>query len=101
MTDITPDTALYALQGPASINILSSAGMPEAVNARRFHIASGNIGDCTVLAARTGYTGEDGFEIKCSREDAGCVWTALIAAGKEFGLAPCGLAARDVLRIPY
>src|SRR5207253_7270959 len=52
-----------------------------------------------VLVARTGYTGEDGFEMFCRPEDAEPLWTGLTAAGAEQGLVPAGLAARDTLRL--
>ena len=51
-----------------------------------------------VLVSRTGYTGEDGFEIYCQSEDAVHLWTALLDAGQPKGLIPCGLGARDTLR---
>ena len=52
----------------------------------------------TALVSRTGYTGEDGFEIYCRAEDTISLWKELLAAGKEEGLLPCGLGARDTLR---
>ncbi len=52
-----------------------------------------------VLVSRTGYTGEDGFEIYCSNESAPIIWDSLLGAGKHFGIVPCGLGARDSLRL--
>jgi len=99
LVDCTDDTALFALQGPESAAILARAGMPEVAEVRRFHLADGRIAGVHITAARTGYTGEDGFEITCRSRDAELVWTTLLSAGEPEGLVPCGLAARDVLRI--
>jgi aminomethyltransferase len=96
--DCTPNTALVALQGPNASRILTAAGMPNAHDLRRFHLACGKIAGSDLTASRTGYTGEDGFEIACTAEAAAPVWNALMSAGEPFGIAPCGLAARDVLR---
>lgn len=98
MTDNTDDTALIAIQGPKAIEILVAAGMTEAAETPRFHITYGKIAGNDVLGSRTGYTGEDGFEIACAKEDAETIWNALMAAGEPMGLQPCGLASRDVLR---
>ena len=51
------------------------------------------------LVSRTGYTGEDGFELYCANADAPALWNALLEAGKDDGLIPCGLGARDTLRL--
>jgi aminomethyltransferase len=56
------------------------------------------IGNARTLVSRTGYTGEDGFEIYCKAEDAIGLWKAILEAGKEEGILPCGLGARDTLR---
>ncbi|MCL5103809.1 MAG: glycine cleavage system aminomethyltransferase GcvT [Armatimonadetes bacterium] len=99
LEDCTLDTAMFALQGPRAEAIMVAAGMPNTPNLSRFHFAWGDIADNKVLVLRTGYTGEDGFEIVCRSESAEAVWNALIAAGGNHGLTLCGLAARDVLRI--
>lgn len=57
------------------------------------------MGGQEVLLARTGYTGEDGFEIFLPDEKAGALWRALLEGGSDFGLTPCGLACRDSLRL--
>ena len=99
LEDCAPDTAMFAVQGPRAEAVMIAAGMRDAPGTARFHFARGEIAGMRVLALRTGYTGEDGFEIVCRSESAEAVWTALVAAGSDHGLAPCGLAARDVLRI--
>ncbi|RMF73309.1 MAG: glycine cleavage system aminomethyltransferase GcvT [Acidobacteria bacterium] len=100
LVDESRETALVALQGPRSREILASvvAGFdPRAV--RRFRFADGTIAGRPVRAARTGYTGEIGFEIFSAAADAEVVWDALLAAGAEHGAVPAGLAARDTLRL--
>ena len=99
VADRTADYALIALQGPHAERILAPltdadlaavkyyAGYPAAVAGRQ------------VLLARTGYTGEDGFELFTQPQDAEAVWAALTAAGAAGGLVPAGLAARDTLRL--
>jgi len=99
MTDTTAQTSMLALQGPNSVRILAAAGMAEASEIGRFRLGAGRISHIEVMASRTGYTGEDGFEIMCDNSAAGDVWKALMSAGANYGLTRCGLAARDVLRI--
>lgn len=98
MIDRTPETALLALQGPYTFEILTKAGLPEVADVSRFHYLHGQLFDFDIIATKTGYTGEDGFEIACRKEDAEALWNMLLEAGKEYGLMPCGLASRDVLR---
>ena len=98
--DVSDTTALIALQGPAATSILrkvSDSDAPEELQPFRF-IEKGSVGGASALISRTGYTGEDGFELYVSAADAPAVWRDLIAAGEEFGLLPCGLGARDTLR---
>ncbi|MBI2842497.1 MAG: glycine cleavage system aminomethyltransferase GcvT [Armatimonadetes bacterium] len=99
LVDETLVTSLFAIQGPRSAGILAAAGLAEAADVPRFHFVLGQIAGNEVLASRTGYTGEDGFEIACRNDSAEQVWAALLDAGQEYGLAMCGLAARDILRI--
>lgn len=97
--DRTESTCMLALQGPVSAELLAKAGMPEAGGMGRFRWASGSLAGREVTVSRTGYTGEDGFEITCANLGAEAVWSGLGRVGESFGLIPCGLAARDVLRI--
>jgi len=90
--------AQIALQGPAAIAIMQNCTeRPEAI--RRFMLMPRQVAGVTVLAARTGYTGEDGFELFIPTAAAIPIWEALIAAGAGLGLKPCGLGARDTLRL--
>jgi aminomethyltransferase len=99
--DISDDTALLALQGPRALGILASAGssLDVANGLPSFRLAPAQVGgiDCTL--ARTGYTGEDGVELFCATSDAIALWRRLLEAGREVGLQPVGLGARDTLRL--
>jgi len=98
LTDISADTCMLALQGPKAETILQrvtdvALDQMEARTAREISVAG-----VQTLIGRTGYTGEDGFELYSSATQATTLWDALVAAGREDGLLPCGLAARDSLR---
>jgi aminomethyltransferase len=99
VTDATDDYALIAVQGPAAAGILG--GLTEIdLGAMKYYAgASGSVAGFPVWVARTGYTGEDGFEVFGRPADAVAIWDALVAAGAPAGLVPAGLAARDTLRL--
>lgn len=97
--NLTQESVLFALQGPASAELLTRAGLGDAAKLRRFHFTHSEIIGYGVFISRTGYTGEDGFEIACRSEHAEDLWKWLLVAGEEHGIMPCGLASRDVLRI--
>jgi aminomethyltransferase len=99
MADRTDDYALIAIQGPRSAAILS--GLTDAdLDAVRYYASyPATVARASALLARTGYTGEDGFEIFVGPDDAVGVWQALTDAGRDAGLVPAGLAARDSLRL--
>ncbi|MGD0068946.1 MAG: glycine cleavage system aminomethyltransferase GcvT [Streptosporangiaceae bacterium] len=112
VTDVTSDYALIAVQGPAAAGILAPlAALAEGeVAAMKYYAGTfGEVAGAKAWVARTGYTGEDGFEIYCRPQDAEHVWTALASggdgagveagAGRGAGLVPAGLAARDTLRL--
>ncbi len=97
-----PDRALLALQGPRAGEVLSALDAPGAAPAlalRPFRVAPVVLAGRPVLISRTGYTGEDGFELACDAGDAASLWEGLLTAGGPLGLLPCGLAARDSLRL--
>jgi aminomethyltransferase len=91
--DETATCALIAVQGPTAAGIVASLGLPTDI--RYYGIAEATYGDIPVLVARTGYTGEDGFELYLDASAAPALWNDLVAAGA----VPCGLAARDTLRL--
>jgi len=97
--DESSDWAQIALQGPLAAHIFTVASDNDAEGIARLSIAAARFGDVGVMAARTGYTGEDGFEIFVPAEDAVSVWDKLMAAGSPRGLVPVGLGARDTLRL--
>ncbi len=100
VTDATADYALIAVQGPEAAGILAplAAGL-DLSGVRYYAGAFGEVAGREAWVARTGYTGEDGFEVFCRPEDAAHVWDALAAGGAAAGLVPAGLAARDTLRL--
>ncbi len=97
--DVSDDWALLALQGPRAAEVLRiAAGEMGALG--RFALLDGvRVAGVRCMVARTGYTGEDGFELFCPWAEAPKVWEALLNAGREAGVAPCGLGARDTLRL--
>ena len=99
LDDRSRDTALVAVQGPRSAEILTSLTDVALADLRYYAIAEGSVVGIPALVARTGYTGEDGFEVFVEWERAGEVWDALMSAGAPVGIAPVGLGARDTLRL--
>lgn len=98
--DISDELAQIALQGPASQAIMLSLGAPEDLPEKYYYFTEkAAVGGVPCLISRTGYTGEDGFEFYCRPEDAPKLWHKLLEAGRDFGLIPCGLGARDTLRL--
>ena len=88
MTDVSDDWGMLALQGPRAGELLG-------LELERFSFARGEILGVECLASRTGYTGELGFELLCHSDDVGRLWDNVL----ELGVEPCGMAARDSLRI--
>lgn len=97
MEDSSDRTALIALQGPLAESLLQPLCSGPLAELRRFGFAVGEVAGIPCLISRTGYTGEDGFEL-FTQGDAPALWNALLAAG-DGAAKPCGLGARDVLRI--
>ncbi|WP_285136979.1 glycine cleavage system aminomethyltransferase GcvT [Microbacterium sp. lyk4-40-TSB-66] len=102
--DVTDHFALIALQGPEARGILSSTPGVEisgtALDELGYYAwTDGTFEGAPLFVARTGYTGEDGYELLIPTTHAGALWDAALAAGSEMGLVPCGLAARDTLRL--
>ena len=99
-TDISEETGLLALQGPASkeiaAKILEAGELPTQYYSFREHVVICGV-EC--IASRTGYTGEYGYEIFCPADKAPVLWEAILEAGKDAGILPCGLGARDTLRL--
>ncbi|MDR9853206.1 glycine cleavage system aminomethyltransferase GcvT [Paenibacillus sp. VCA1] len=99
MTDRSDETALLALQGPKAEEILAPLVDCDLTKLGAFHFLQNvSLFGASVLISRTGYTGEDGFEIYLPAQDAAAVWSGLLERGETFGLLPAGLGARDTLR---
>jgi aminomethyltransferase len=99
VTDLTDDYALIALQGPSAAHILAPITDADLTAVKYYASYPATVAGCRLLLARTGYTGEDGFELFARPQDARPLWEALTAAGAADGLIPAGLAARDTLRL--
>ena len=97
--DVTADYALIALQGPLAVQILTPLTGLDLDSIKYYAGADGEVAGRTAWVARTGYTGEDGFEVYCAPQDAPHVWDTLLGQGAPAGLVPAGLAARDTLRL--
>jgi aminomethyltransferase len=92
-------TSQVALQGPLAETILQPLTRIDLAGMKSFHWAKGRVADKDCLVSRTGYTGEDGFEIYTVDPEPGVIWTTLVETGKPLGLLPVGLGARDTLRL--
>jgi aminomethyltransferase len=99
VTDRTDDYALIAIQGPRAAAILANLTSTDLTAVKYYASYPAQVAGRDVLLARTGYTGEDGFEIFAAPDDAEHLWTELSAAGATDGLVPAGLSARDTLRL--
>ena len=99
VNDVSDATALLALQGPRSAEILAGVTEADLGKLLSFRLVSTTVAGAPGVVSRTGYTGEDGFEIFVAAEDAERVWNTLLDAGRERGLLPVGLGARDSLRL--
>jgi aminomethyltransferase len=97
--NVSDETALLALQGPAAEAILSKLTDAPLAGLKPFtFVAKTTVAGKQALVSRTGYTGEDGFEVYSAAADAEALWTAIMEAGEPLGLLPAGLGARDTLR---
>jgi aminomethyltransferase len=99
MDDASSQTSLVAIQGPLARDILAPLTDVALDAMRPYSIAEGRVGGIGAWVARTGYTGEDGFELFVERDAGPAIWESLSAAGAHAGLVPCGLGARDTLRL--
>jgi len=97
--DVSDATALIAVQGPAAQAILSGIATIPLNSIPHFRANSAEIAGVQCLAARTGYTGEDGFELFVAADHAERLFAAILDAGAAAGVTPCGLGARDTLRL--
>src|SRR6058998_1909641 len=96
LRDISDETALLAVQGPKAEALLGQLTSLSVAMIPYYHFAQGKVAGVQCFVSRTGYTGEDGFELYCRAADAETLWHALVGAGRA---APVGLGARDTLRL--
>ena len=91
--------AQLAVQGPLALATLQQLTATNLAAIEYYHFTDGEVSGVWARIARTGYTGEDGFEIYIAPEEAPRIWIELLAAGAGFGIKPCGLGARNTLRL--
>ena len=97
--DVSDECGMIAIQGPRAVTIVSGLTPDDLASLSAFQWLRGSVAGIPALIARTGYTGEDGFEFYVPQERTGELWDAVIAAGQPTGLVPVGLGARDTLRL--
>jgi aminomethyltransferase len=97
--DRSDRTALIAPQGPNAAELLAELTDLDLSGLGYYRALRGSVAGVDCLVARTGYTGEDGFELLCDARRATVLWEALLASGQAHGIRPCGLGSRDTLRL--
>lgn len=100
MVNISDDTSLLAVQGPKAMEVLQKLTQTDLASIPYYNFTKGTVAGCpNVLISNTGYTGAGGFELYIENKHAETIWNAVFEAGKEYGIKPCGLGARDTLRL--
>jgi len=102
LKNVSSDYCQLALQGPDAVAILQQLTDLPLTEIKYYHFTSGKVDDVSCIVSRTGYTGEDGFEIYAAADKAEQLWNKLLDAGKagtDTGVLPCGLSARNTLRL--
>jgi aminomethyltransferase len=99
LEDRSDSIALIAPQGPRAVELLRRLSDVDLESLANYHATPGTVAGVACLVARTGYTGEDGFELFCDASDARAVWGSLLDAGADLAVQACGLGARDTLRL--
>ena len=99
VSDVSPNYCQLAVQGPRAAALLQSLTTIPLDQIKYYWFRSGVVADAPCLVTRTGYTGEDGFELYCDPSAAGALWDRILTAGEPYGILPCGLAARNTLRL--
>jgi glycine cleavage system T protein (aminomethyltransferase) len=97
--DASARYALLAVQGPRALDVLQPLTGVDLGSIKYYWFAHGEVANVRVTISRTGYSGEDGFELFAPPQSADRLWQAIIEAGQPAGLLPCGLGARDTLRL--
>lgn len=99
VVDVSEETSLIAVQGPKAVAMVDALAGGTLAKLPSFTFVDAMVAGVACLAARTGYTGEDGFELACANADAPKLWMALYEAAQPLGGLPIGLGARDSLRL--
>jgi aminomethyltransferase len=99
LTNRSDETALIAIQGPKAEAVMGQLVNFDLAKLDYYSAAEGNVGSQKIVFGRTGYTGEDGFEVYVPNELAADCWDAAVEVGAEHGAVPIGLGARDTLRL--
>jgi len=99
LKDETEATCMIAVQGPRSCDLLRSLTSAPVLGLRYYTFTDATVAGIPCVVSRTGYTGEDGFELICPNSQGVELWETLMRAGADMGIAACGLGARDTLRL--
>ena len=101
VTDRSDDYVQIAVQGPKAPELVARLTDVDLAAIETYWFTEGAVIDRPAIVARTGYTGEDGFELYCANEHGPAIWSALLERGADLGVKPAGLGARDSLRLEY
>lgn len=102
LANVSSDYCQLALQGPDAVRILQKLTEQPLADIKYYHFTKGKVDNVAAIISRTGYTGEDGFEVYAAAEKADQLWKRILEAGEfgsETGVLPCGLGARNTLRL--
>jgi aminomethyltransferase len=99
LRDLSPTLGMIAIQGPRAVEIVKQISSDAVEDIGPFSWRSIMVAGVNAYVARTGYTGEDGYEFYAPQDNIGVIWDALMSAGEHYGIAPVGLGARDTLRL--
>ena len=99
LTNASADYCQIAIQGPKALGILQKLTETELASIKYYHFTTGKVDGVEAIISRTGYTGEDGFEIYADAGYAEQLWNKILETGSDQGILPCGLAARNTLRL--
>jgi len=102
LTNVSADYCQIAIQGPNAVEILQRLTDTDLQTIKYYHFTTGRVDDVESIISRTGYTGEDGFEVYAAADKAAQLWNKMLEIGRfgaQDGILPCGLAARNTLRL--
>ncbi len=99
ITNASDDYSLLAVQGPNAINTLQKLTSVNLTDVPYYHFVEGNLAGIDMIISNTGYTGAGGFELYVKNNEALALWNSVFEAGQEYKIEPCGLGARDTLRL--